>query len=452
MIAASEVSATEVTDHFLSRIEELNPKLHAMKIVDDDGAREQARRADKAVLVGEALGPLHGIPMAVFEVLRVKGFPTNPFGIAETGFDLIGIERLRKAGAVILGLTAGYFQQPDTRLRNPWDLRMDPGNSCRGSAAAASAALVPITIAGDTAGSTRLPGSFSGVVGVHPTRGLVPHVDYDFPSVLMHTSVGPMARSVRDCAIALQAMAGPDGRDHFCIQNDPPDFLARIDDGVEGMRLAWTDDFGWSGVHAVEETPRVTELARSAAMNMSSLGARVDKVSEVWEDPALAWNTLSIAFASLEGVPNIMGKILEHERIYDAAAGLPVQPEMNFEMPTISADAYRAAAESRARNWETFRRVFAEYDVLLCPTTLMVTRPVEEWGNFGRHWAMTTYSAHTSMFNVLGFPAVTVPCGFVDGLPVGLQVVAGPGREDVIFRVANTFQKAFGPTERPPLG
>jgi Asp-tRNA(Asn)/Glu-tRNA(Gln) amidotransferase A subunit family amidase len=173
LVGSREVSPVEVTDHFLARIEELDPKVHPFYRVDFAGAREQARRAEQAVLSGAELGPLHGVPMASVDWVKVAGFPSAAWDIPMVGNDWIPVERLRTAGAVIVGTTKTYFFEPEDRPRNPWDLSKDPGNSSRGSAAAASAAMVPITVGGDGAGSTRAPAALSGVVGVHPTRGLI---------------------------------------------------------------------------------------------------------------------------------------------------------------------------------------------------------------------------------------------------------------------------------------
>ena len=273
-------------------------------------------------------------------------------------------------------------------------------------------------------------------------------------------STGPMARSVRDCAIAMQVMAGPDGRDMICIQNDPPDYLARIDAGVEGLRLAWTEDFGYASAFAVEETPRVLDVTRSAAMQLASLGAVVEPTDEVWEDPRAGLGALAGAFASVGFLhPTFLARSTANARRIDSAAGLPAAPDADAgrvayeQAPPLAApssDEYEAATESRARNWDRFRRLFGTYDVLLSATAPMVTRPVQEWGVTGANFMGGAYLTHTAMFNVLGFPAVSVPCGFVDGLPVGLQIVSWPGREDMIFRVATAVQQAF-PQGPPPL-
>ncbi|MBQ9052607.1 amidase [Rhodococcus sp. (in: high G+C Gram-positive bacteria)] len=456
-IGAGELSPIEVTEHFLARIAQLDSTLNAFSHVDYEGAREQAKLAEKALSEGQPLGPLHGIPIAVFDSVKTKGLPSKLWDNPSIEYDSIPVERLRNAGAVLVGVTESYFFDADKRPRNPWNLAMEPGNSSRGSAIAASAALVPIAIGADGAGSTRLPAAFSGVVGVHPSRGLIPHADYELRSLMMTASVGPMARDVRDTAIALQVMAGPDGRDLHCMQSDPPDYLAEIDKGVGGLKIAWTDDFGFASEFAVEETQRVLDVAREAAWGLRTVGATVEPTDEVWENPLASLMHMFAAFASVANhSPTMVARQIENARRIDEADGIPPQPSPGIadlvagRTQVITPEADKEALESRARNWERFRTLFGKYDLLMSATTPMVSRPVEEWGLDGRSFIWTTYSSHTAMFNLLGFPAVSVPCGLVDGLPVGLQIVGWPGSEDLVFRAAEAIQSA-NPVGRPPL-
>jgi Asp-tRNA(Asn)/Glu-tRNA(Gln) amidotransferase A subunit family amidase len=268
------------------------------------------------------------------------------------------------------------------------------------------------------------------VVGVHPTGGLLPNVEYAGPIVPGGITIGPLARSVRDCAIVTQIMAGPDGRDPFCLPFDPPSYLDHLEGGVEGWKFLWTDDYGFTTPYASEDSERVISHIRSAAQGFSTLGAKVEATDEQWED---WW-------------PN---------QLATQAAYSPPFPGM--EPP--SEEAFQAAFEVRGRNVEKFRRLLGDQTLLLSATSQRVARSVEEWnaawtteghtyhqGNFA-----PTYTSHTAMFNWLNFPAVSVPCGFVDGLPVGLQIVGLPGSEASIFRAAEAFQTAFPRPERPPV-
>ena len=446
LIGKREVSPVEVTEHFLARIEKLDPALKAFRTLDATGAREQARRAEAAARSGEPLGPLHGIPISVKEHIPVAGMPLTKLmlpafsskeGVASR--DHLGIERLRDAGAVIVGMNTMMSSGSDVlgqfdwnvEARNPWDTARVPGWSSSGGAATAAARLLPIAIGSDGGGSTRLPAAYSGVVGVHPSAGLIPAPSYETPHVGNPTvTIGPLCRNVVDAALTLQVMAGPDGRDWMATQTDPPDVLATIDAGVEDLRLGWTDDYGFAQMYAQDESPRVIETVRRAAGGFASLGATVEPVKETWEDFFPGYMVSTYLF---------------------------MPPPMAFPLPT--AEQWSGMLETRQRNWTLFRKVLREVDVLLSPTSQLVARKVEDWDRAwtrdGARYAhgtfAPTYTSHTHMFNWLGFPAASVPCGFVDGLPVGLQIVGLPGREATILRVANAFQKAFPRDERPPV-
>lgn len=207
LVAAREVSPIEVTQHFLDRIEKLDSTLHAFAHLDAAGALEQAKRAEDDVANGETLGTLHGVPFAVMEMTRVKGMPSIPWGSESCSADDLVVERLRAAGAIVVGTTNSYYFKPEDRPRNPWNLDRDTGNSSRGSAAAVSGGLLPFTLAQDGAGSTRLPAAWNGLLGLHPSRGLIPHINYEKPGLLFGVSVGPITRDARDAAVITQAIA-----------------------------------------------------------------------------------------------------------------------------------------------------------------------------------------------------------------------------------------------------
>jgi Asp-tRNA(Asn)/Glu-tRNA(Gln) amidotransferase A subunit family amidase len=448
-IGAKEISPSEVTEHFLGRIEEHDGTLKAFRVLDADAAREQAVRADKAVLSGDELGALHGIPVSVKEHVAVAGFPLLGTGYPEkvSTRDNLGVGRLRAAGAVVFGTntmmyTNGLRTDADGKMvmafdwdreaRNPWDPTRVPGWSSSGGAAATAAGLIPLAIGTDGGGSTRLPAAYSGVVGLHPTTNLIPWADYETPQHSpMMMSMGPMARTVRDVAVMLQAMAGPDGRDFTCQQADPPDYQANLAQGVAGMRFAWTDDFGFTEMYAQAESPRVIAAVREAALGIRSLGATVETTAERWEDFFPGFVTSGY--------------------LYPTGGPKPPRP---------TPEAWAHALDSRKRNYDTFRRVLGEHDLVLSATTQLLARTVEEWADnwttggsrFTPHGTFApVYTSHTHMFNWLGFPAASVPCGFVDGLPVGLQLVGLPGRETTILRVAAAFEAAFPRNERPPV-
>jgi aspartyl-tRNA(Asn)/glutamyl-tRNA(Gln) amidotransferase subunit A len=434
LVASGEVSAAEVLGHFLARIEGLDPDLRAFAVLDSGGATVQARRADDAVRTGEQLGPLHGVPIAVKAQIPVDGLAGSGPGDAKASHDALCVERLRRAGAVIVGNTTMTvpvgrgIEESDwaNQARNPWDLDRVTGGSSAGAAAAAAARLVPITIGADGGGSTRVPAAYTGIVGVHTTAGLVPTVRCDRAALPLYTAtVGPMCRDVQDAAAVLQAIAGPDGRDFLCVPTAPGDYLAGLHDGVEGLRFGWTDDFGFADEFAESQSDRVVAAVRGAAAGFGQMGASVDPVTEGWDDP---WQAIVTTDPVLQG-----------------ASAVP------------SAQAWRKALDLRHRSWATMQTAFETFDLLLSPTAQVVAPTVTEWeanwmqeGPASRHGIYAAaYTSLTSMLSWLGLPATSVPCGYVNGLPIGLQIIARPGQEAQMLRAAQAFQTVFPRLEHP---
>jgi aspartyl-tRNA(Asn)/glutamyl-tRNA(Gln) amidotransferase subunit A len=450
MIAKREVSPVEVTDHFLGRIDEHNDKLKAFVHVDHDGARQAAQRAEKAVIDGDELGLLHGIPVSVKGHIFVKGWPTFDMStlrnIPAAPRDDVQVERLRAAGAIVVGTntlmgSGSRFEVAatdpsrmynwDVEARNPWDLSRVPGWSSSGTAAAVCARLVPIGLGSDGGGSTRLPSAYSGVFGIVSTPGRIPWIHPGSPTLALTASTGPICRHVIDGALATQAMAGPDGRDFFSLRDEPDDYMAAIDEGVDGMRFAWSDDLGFASMYAMEESPRVIAAIRAAAQGFGQLGATVEPTTEKWDDFFEGFMLINRVFGS-------------------GGRGVGDMPPP---------DEFWAAMELRGRNADRCTRLFEDFDVLLTPTSQLLAREVNDWNDCwtgdGTRFAHGTfapvYTSHVMLFNWLALPAFSVPCGFVDGLPVGLQIVGKPGSEAKMFRIAQAFQKAFPHDERPPF-
>lgn len=440
LLDAREVSPTEVLEHFLGRIETHQPTLRALEHVDLDIARAAAKEADRRAATGERRGFLDGIPVAVKGHLPMRGRPlSQPFDVGPERLDDVVVERLWDAGAVIVGHTTmpkytsdlSAFDWPAT-ARNPWDTERTPGVSSAGGAAAVAGGLLPAVINSDGAGSSRLPAAYSGTVGVHPTPGLVPWVDHRHYATRPGSTLGPMTRDARDAAEILHVIAGPDGRDHVGLQIEMPDPRGELGMGAAGLRLAWTDDFGFARAYAVDETERIITHVRRAAFALSDAGALIESTDEVWEDYIPAAITHGIVYT---GMP-IMGP--------DTGA-------------TITDADWDEAARVRHDSWTRLRRLFREYDLLLTLTINSIAPTLGQmaerskapaWGARNPH--SDRYTVYTNLFNWLAFPATSVPCGFVDGLPVGLQIVGPPGSDATILRLAHAFLQACPQDRRPP--
>jgi aspartyl-tRNA(Asn)/glutamyl-tRNA(Gln) amidotransferase subunit A len=421
LIVDGEVSPTEVVDHFLARIEALDPVVHAFRAVDVDGARRQAAELAKSSRGGEPSGPLHGIPVAVKEHLQVRGSPWHDLRTGQRSVserDCIEVQRLRAAGAIILGstvagLTPLEFGASHDQPLNPWDLRRVPGDSSGGTASAVAAGLTPIGLAVDGRGSTRLPAAFCGLVGVHPSRGRVPsYHEAELNPRLLSTS-GPMTRDVRDAAVMLGVLSGSDDGDLWCRTDEPPDYLADIDRDLDGVRVAFTGDYGYGAQYFDRDVANaVIAQARQTAFTLRTLGVDVYETERRWPDPDHA--------ASVT---------LGADRVYVTRREPPL-------------DDVVAAREGRRAFLAELREELDTCDVVASPTILCPAPLVEEWA---QRWSdlgyMTTYSSLTCAANLLGWPALSVPAGFVDGVPVGLQLMGPPDSEPLQFAVAERVMR-----------
>ena len=417
LIASREVSAIEVTEHFLARIETLDPEIHAFRTIDPQSARDQARAADEALLSGRKLGPLHGVPLAVKEHVPVAGHNYwNSFdgshSIAKR--DGIEAERLRAAGAILFGttvagLTAREFGDKPQQPQNPWDRGRVCGDSSSGSAAAVAAGLVPAAIAVDGLGSTRLPAAFCGLLGLNPTRGRVPWTSWSAINPRLLSNIGPITRDVRDAALLMQVLAGPDGRDLMSRPDNPPDYSADLSKGVAGLKLGWSDDpfdaVQYAGPHTTEVIAKVREVGALLERVGANITAFEDKV---------------------QGVGAAALAILGADRTMAARS-------------EVSEDEVLRAKDGRKRAMDWLNGLFERYDALITPTVHFVAPTRQEWVQaWSEPGYMLNYAAYTAISNLTGFPALSVPAGLVNGLPVGFQLIGPPDSEPLLFRMAQT--------------
>ena len=425
LIGRREVSPVEVSEHFLGRIEQLDPHYHAFRMVDAKGAREQARSAERAVLAGEPLAMLHGIPIAVKEHVAVKGMAWWDSWTAESMIaprDSIEVERLRAAGAIIVGttvagLTVREFGDSDLQPQNPWDRDRVCGDSSSGSACALAAGMVPLAIAADGVGSTRLPAAFCGLVGINPTRGRVASANWAEMNSKLLSNVSPLTRDVRDAATVLSILSRPDGRDLMCRPDQPPHYLAGIGEGIAGMKLGWTDDFGYASAYAGPEAAGIIADIRNAAFSLKDAGALISETAVGIQDLGVACSVVMRA---------------------DRTNAIRSEP---------TRDEVTRAREIRQSIWQSLSRTLSENEFLLSPTVQYLAPTRQEWAE---SWQspdyMQTYSAHTAVSNLLGWPAISVPAGIVEGMPIALQILGKPDSEPRMFQLAQAFLSLSRPT------
>jgi len=456
-----DLTPTAVAEAYLARIDALDGRLGAYLTVVRDQALAAARESELRWRAGAPLGPLDGAPVALKDVLCTRGVRTTCGSKMLESFmppyDATVVERLRAAGAVILGKTNmdEFAMGSSTEhsafhpTRNPWDLARVPGGSSGGSAAAVAGGLAAGGFGSDTGGSIRQPAAFCGVVGMKPTYGRVSR----YGLVALASSldqVGPFARDVRDAALLLGAVAGHDRRDATCIQAPVPDYVAELSKGVAGLTLGLPDEYFIDGMD-----PDVERAVRAAIEVLKELGARLERVSLPTTKHSLAAYYVilpaeaSSNLARYDGVKfglRMPGRDLVEMESRTRAAGFGAEVKRRIMLGTyaLSAgyyDAYYGKAQSvRTLVRREFAAAFARVDLIVAPTTPNVAF---KHGEKEDPLSMYLNDVFTIPGNLSGIPGISVPCGFsVTGLPIGLQVLGRPLDEPRLLRAAYAYEQA----------
>lgn len=457
LIRAKHVSPVEVTEAALTRIERLNPRLNAYLTVTAEHARALAQAAETRLMRGTLHGPLDGIPYSIKDLEPTAGIRTT-YGskfFAEHVPTENGVvaARLRASGGILLGKTNtshfGYKDMCDNLLgppcANPWDLTRTSGASSGGAGAAVAAGLGPVAHGSDGSGSIRIPSALCGIFGMKPSLGRVPAwPSADLWNARSHN--GPMARTVRDAALLLQVMAGPDPRDPLSIDAPPADYLAACDGELRGLRVGWSRDLGFASVD-----PEVADLAERAARRFAELGCTVEEAPIDWGNP---YDFHRIIYSVGVAARNYE-RALERPDWFE-----PTLLRMILDGARVSAIQFQKANLMRTEFAEKVRATFTQYDLLLTPQMPVAAwaadpGPFEGLADLGGKPAYSIFDRVPFMypFNLTGQPAANVPCGFTrQGLPVGLQIVGRWHREVDVFRAAAGFE-ALQPwaARRPPL-
>jgi aspartyl-tRNA(Asn)/glutamyl-tRNA(Gln) amidotransferase subunit A len=453
-IRDKRLSPVALVRAYLERIDRLDGTLHAYITVTRDAALGEADACEQAVARGATLGPLHGVPIAVKDQIDAAGIRTTAGSrllrdnVATR--DAPVIARLRAAGAILLGklnLTefalGGTQQFPYGQPRNPWNVEHDPGGSSSGSGIAAAAALAAATLGEDTGGSIRSPASNCGAVGHRPTWGLVPRAGC-IP--LCHTmdAIGPITRTVEDAALLLSIIAGPDPGDPLMRQAPPADVMARLRDGVGGLRVGVVRELATS-----EDTNRETRAAvAAAAETFAKLGAKVVEVSLPLISLAGA---VFMALADSEGAGQHLPWLRTRADEYDAATRRRL-----IAASLLPTGAYHQATRARALITRQVLDVMQHVDLLLAPTqpgpaTKIASgqAPVASKEDAAKRFF--TRRSYTTPFNLAAMPAISLPCGFAgNGLPIGLQLAGRRYDDATVLRAAWAYEQATPWHERKP--
>ena len=462
LIRSRDLSPVEVTDAVLARMERLEPLLHAFCTPTPDIARDAAKQVEKRIMAGEDVGPLAGIPWGCKDLLCTAGIKTVSGSHAYKEFvpdeDDVVVERMRDAGAVILGKTnfpefgySGVGHNPvfDT-TRNPWNTELTPGGSSAGSGAAVASGMGPFTIGSDGGGSVRIPSSFSGLYGLKPSMGRVPLYpgvkDERYPGVssweaLEH--IGPMSRTVADSALMLSVIAGPDDRDNRSLpQQQGFDWMTSLKGDLKGLRVAYSPDWGYAAVDK-----RVRDIvAKAVRVFERDLGCIVEEASPGWENPYQAF------WALLAGESDLKGMRAMEQRLGDR-----MTPHLrDFLKTEWTAEQLTDAMVSRKAVNNKMWRFMRKYDLLLTPTLAVppfeigIQGPTEIEGRVVEpfEWLHFTFP-----MNFTGQPAASIPAGWTDdGLPIGLQIIGGHLDDALVLRASACFEAAQPWKDRwPPM-
>lgn len=445
LLKAKEVSPVELTDLYLRRIEELNPKLNAFITVTADLALAQAKDAERKLARGDSEGLLLGIPICIKDLEITKDIRTTigsrVFENTVPQQDSVVVERIRKSGAIILGKTNtpefGLSGTNENLLgdacRNPWNLDRTSGGSSGGSAAALAAGLSPIATATDGGGSIRIPASFCGLYGIKPTLGRVPRVGgLGRPSPNLTSQSGPITRDVTDAALLLQVMAGYDYRDDIAIREDHTDYLAAMEQVAKRMRVAWSPDLGYAAVD-----PEVAQLSKKGVEVFQELGCEVEEAGLTLEYPMPSFLDIfsTNAYASYGHLYHEYGELLTDYAKQSLHRGSEVTGA-DYARAILATQRMRAQVDT----------VMEKYDLLVTPTMAVSAFPVEQFPEViagqevNPRW---DYLPFTPVFNLTGHPAASIPCGFSDdGMPIGLHIIGKRGAETAVLQASAAFEKA----------
>jgi aspartyl-tRNA(Asn)/glutamyl-tRNA(Gln) amidotransferase subunit A len=472
-VRAGSVLAREVLEEYLTRIGSLETDVHAFNLVLADSARAAADAVDRAVAEGRDPGPLAGVPIALKDNLCTRGVTTTCSSLIleswRPPYDATVVKRVVDAGAVVVGKTNldEFAMGSSTEnsafgpTRNPHDLSRVPGGSSGGSCAAVAAGFSALALGSDTGGSIRQPAALCGVVGAKPTYGLVSRYGLiAFASSL--DQIGPMARSVGDAALLLDATSGPDPADSTCLSGPAPSASAGLDRGVDGLRIGLVSELtGAEGMSA-----DVVARTREAAEALAGAGAKVDEVSV----PAAVYGLSAYyLIAPAEASSNLArydgvrygfraeqsrgGDITDmYLRTRSAGFGAEVKRRIMLGTYALSAGYYDAfygqAQRVRTLIIRDFDLAYETFDVLLAPTAPGTA--FELGAKTADPLAMYLNDVCTIPSNLAGHPAISVPFGVGDdGLPVGVQVLAPALGETLMFQVAAAVEECAGPL-RPP--
>ena len=455
LIKSREISPVEATEAYLERIPHVDGKLNSYITVTSERAMADARQAEQEIVSGKYRGPMHGIPIGIKDQVYTKGILTTGGSTILKDFvpteDATVVTKLNEAGAVLLGklnmsefAMGDAFEHPYGRPHNPWDLSRNAGTSSSGSGAATAAFLCATSLGEDTGGSIRGPASFCGLVGIRPSWGRVSRHGVLGASWSMD-QVGPISRTVSDCAITLAAIAGHDPKDGYTWDIPVPDYLSDMSGGVQGLKIGVITE----RVEGDAVDPQVRDLVLKAIAQLGELGAVVSDI----EIPLIAQSaaiSTAVTYGDVSGVHR--EGIDQRLKEYDYNIQLRL-----LTGAILPAQAHQKAVRLRHMIRQQILDSLDQVDVLVMPTSSIPASTLPEKAGVESKAAFMEMlggrRSFTAPFNLANVPALSINCGFTcEDLPVGLQIAGKPFDESMVFRVAHAYEQATDwHTRRPPV-
>lgn len=456
-IKKRDLSPVEVVTAIANRMDAMEPVIRAFCTPTLETAREQAEDLEGRIAAGEEVGALAGVPVGIKDLVATKGIRTAGGSKAYEDFvpdeDDIVVERLKAADALIIGKTnvpefgySGVGHNPVFETtRNPWDPAMTPGGSSAGSGAAVASGMGPISVGSDGGGSIRIPSAHCGLFGMKASMGRVPLYpgcrDERYPGMSSWESlehIGPMSRTVADSALMLSVMAGPDSRDRHTIPTHDVDWTGNLSRGIDGLRVAYSADFGYAAVD-----PAVRKVVeRAIAVFENELGCVVEEADPGFEDPYDAFWGVVAADTDLTGMRHLAEKFELSPHLQD------------FLSRPWTAEDLTGAVMARKAVCNKMARFMQNYDLLLSPTLTVPPFPVHMQGPEkidGQMVPPFQWLSFTLPINMTGQPAASIPAGWTEsGLPVGLQIVGRHLADETVLLASAAFEAAAPWADRWP--
>ena len=450
-IRTKALSPVEVMNAHLERMEKVNPRLNAI-VIHVDGVMERAREAEAAIMRGENWGTLHGVPFTIKDCIDTRGIRTTRgskfFEKHIPDADATVVTRLRDAGGIMIGKTnmpefAMWWETSNLvfgRTENPWMEGRTPGGSSGGEAAAIAAGLSPLGMGSDLGGSIREPAHYCGIVGLKATHGRVPLTGHWPDTLLRFMHVGPMARTVRDIALAMSVLSGPDGHDHYAVPVPVPG-IPDMDAPLPPLRVGWCAEGPFSPIDA-----EVRETVAKAASAFEELGCEVEQILlQEWVE--LDTQNISGTIITAEGGQYLDPIISGHED------QLAPSMQRRLKLPVPTHGEYLEAVSNLEALRRATLRYFSDHDLILCPTGPVPAHPhdtpeldIEGQKVPGRNALRATIPS-----DLTGSPAISVPFGWsANGLPIGVQLIGRHFSETSLMHAAAALEALFAPEQRHP--